>query len=132
MRSWTPSKALAACALLLVSRAAPAQSFTFGPAEAEHLLNRAGFGGTPEEIARLVPLGAEAPVDVLSNATALSSDSGLPVFVPADVKQEPAPETMRMMSADERRKMQAEMRRADQAQLFRFRNWWIERMINTR
>ena len=33
--------------------------------KAAHLLNRAGFGGTPEEIARLAAMGPQAAVDEL-------------------------------------------------------------------
>jgi uncharacterized protein (DUF1800 family) len=132
MRSWTPSKALAACVVLLLPSVAGAQALEFGTAAAEHLLNRAGFGGTPEEVARLVALGAEAAVDQLLDSSALGSDSGLPVFLTEDTRRRPDRDEARAMSDDERRKMQQEMRRLDQAQLFRFRNWWIDRMVNTR
>jgi uncharacterized protein (DUF1800 family) len=135
MRTMPRSKARALPILVLGLAAlavhAPAQAFRFGPAEAEHLLNRAGFGGTPEQIASLVAMGPEKAVDQLLEATALGSDSGLPVFLPEDTKARPDPEVMRAMTDDERKKFQQEMRRKDQAQLFQFRNWWIDRMINT-
>jgi uncharacterized protein (DUF1800 family) len=135
MRSMPPSKALAAFAsalLLVLPAAAQDPALKFGPADAEHLLNRAGFGGTPEEIAGLVAIGATRAVDQLIDATALGSDSGLPVFLPEDTMVRPDPEQMRQMTDEERKKAAQEMRRRDQAQLFQFRNWWIDRMVNTR
>jgi uncharacterized protein (DUF1800 family) len=131
MRSSIPSKALAGVAWLILAVPAAAQELRFSPADAEHLLNRAGFGGTPEEIARLVALGPEAAVDQLLSSSALGSDSGLPVFLTEETKRRPDPAQARTMSDEERRRMQQEMRRKDQAQLFRFRKWWIDRMIAT-
>jgi uncharacterized protein (DUF1800 family) len=132
MRTGTRSKALVAFVVATLAGVGPAQALRFGPAEAEHLLNRAGFGGTPEEIASLVALGPEKSVDQLLEATALGSDSGLPVFIPEETKPRVEPDRFRAMSEEERRRLQQEARRRDQAQLFQFRNWWIDRMVNTR
>ncbi len=56
----------AACLSLLQSVPEEAQSaFPFGPREAEHLLNRAGFGATQAEIASWVALGLEGAVERL-------------------------------------------------------------------
>jgi uncharacterized protein (DUF1800 family) len=102
----------------------------FGPPEAEHLLNRAGFGGTPEEVARLVAMGPVAAVDEMINASGLGSDSGLPAFVTETFLRRD-PQQMRTLTEEERKKAVQESRRKDQAQLLRFRNWWIDRMVNT-
>jgi hypothetical protein len=133
MESTLRSKARVASVLWLgLSALVCAQSGSgrFGPLEAEHLLNRAGFGGTPAEIARLVSIGQVAAVDELVNDSALGSDSGLPGFVTQTYLRRD-PERMRSMSEDERREALQEARRNDQAQVLRFRNWWIDRMVRT-
>src|SRR3989304_2018451 len=45
----------------------PTASTPWDYAKAAHLLSRAGFGGTPEEIQRLVSLGFDAATDELLN-----------------------------------------------------------------
>ena len=41
----------------------PSSDDPFDAIKAAHLLNRAGFGGTPEEIEKVMELGPEAAVD---------------------------------------------------------------------
>src|SRR5579862_7857470 len=43
----------------------PTQSDPFDTVKAAHLLNRAGFGGTPEEVAQIVKLGPTRAADAL-------------------------------------------------------------------
>ena len=49
------------------------------PRHAAHLLERAGFGGTPEEVARLAAMTPEQAVDSLVNYESIS-DADLPAF----------------------------------------------------
>lgn len=63
------STTISACLLLLFASSPQAASsdpeLAWNVRSAEHLLNRAGFGATPEEIARALELGPEAIVDEL-------------------------------------------------------------------
>ncbi len=60
----------------------PASAWT--PAHANHLLARAGFGGTPEEIAALYALGPAAAVDSL-----IAGDEDADLFPPPDWTNDP-------------------------------------------
>ncbi len=96
---------------------------------AAHLLNRAGFGGAPEEIKLLHALGNRGAVDAL-----LEADEELDLF--------PAPEmeplSVRMMripkegisesEAEERKKIERQQT-ADNAS--NLREWWLRRMRET-
>src|ERR1043166_3655116 len=117
---------LAAGTATCQSAAGPA---VFGPEQAEHLLNRAGFGGTPDDIAAAVTAGCAATVDRLLDATGLRSDSKLPPFITEDAKAREKPAGP--LTQEERKKLAREMKRNDAAQLVRFRNWWVDRMIRS-
>ena len=57
----------------------PSAADPFDAVKAAHLLNRAGFGGTPEEVAKVVELGPEAAVDRLLDFPAAASDRRPPM-----------------------------------------------------
>jgi len=98
------------------------------PEHAGHLLRRAGFGGTPEQIEYLTSLGR-------AKAVAYLVDYEKVPFDPIPVKIDPVPEPIRRLYAGKNReeiqKLQAERRRADQLQLQRVAQWWIETMVAT-
>lgn len=98
------------------------------PDQAGHLLRRAGFGGTPEQIEYLTSLGREKAVAYLVDFEKVPFD-------PIPIKIDPIYETGRRqfagMDREEIQKIQAERRRADQLQLQRMALWWIETMVAT-
>ncbi len=79
---------LAALAVLAGSvRADPLEPITpeeWSPRLAAHLLDRAGFGGTPEEVSRLAAMTPEAAVDSLIDYEGIS-DADLPAFEPSGI-----------------------------------------------
>ncbi len=102
---------------------------------AEHLLNRAGFGGDSAEVAQLHGLGLEGAV-----AWLLEPRTG----TPPDFFSEPlyqygprweramdnvADEDMSSEGDDTRRNIRKAFRREDKRQLSRYTHWWIERMV---
>ncbi len=99
---------------------------------AEHLINRAGFGARPEEIARAVELGAEGFVDAL-----LAGPGTEPARFPAERFDYRAAMRAVAMSAgsddpQSRRLEFAEadgLRDADQAQRDRYLDFWMERLL---
>ncbi|MDZ4773308.1 MAG: DUF1800 domain-containing protein [Planctomycetota bacterium] len=109
------------------AEAASKPSIRFDARAAEHLLNRAGFGGTPSDVARLEQLGLEGAVAS---------------FFPAAV-QVPAPEVLGeetlhggLDTPEERHEMTVRRRAAYtdmQPELIvglnRYCDWWIERML---
>jgi uncharacterized protein (DUF1800 family) len=100
------------------------------PSHAAHLLNRAGFGGTPEAVASLYEQGLERAVASLVDGPDDSAQFPKPEWaVPTNLVEQ------RMEAADlpqeERRK------RFQEYQRMQFRNitdlvaWWLERMART-
>ena len=113
----------------------------FGYWEAAHLLNRAGFGGTPEQILMLSDMGLEGAVDHLL------SWEDTPESIPPT--ESFTSDIMTPLSEENRRMIRNARRRGDEQTLERFRNarqerqrrdrrqmrdiqsWWLERMIET-
>lgn len=114
MRSLT----LLALVLPLAAQAA------IGPDDARHLLNRAGFGATPHEIAAYAPLTRPAAVDRLLGGTRKTAITPAPDWVKEPITP---PRVLRNASQEERRAFQAqEIRRG-----FDLRTWWIAEMLGT-
>src|SRR5439155_7608221 len=118
-----------------------AEKWTF--TTAAHLLNRAGFGGTPDEIEKLTQMGLEEAVSHLVDY------DNIPDATPDPDWARPDPDRMEKLLAfrkmnqefkgasdekrkgleDKRREMQREQRQTQQQHLLELRSWWLERMI---
>src|SRR5438046_1592691 len=79
-------------------------------AKAAHLLNRAGFGGSPEDIAKLVELGPEKAVSSFFDL------SSLPAVLPDWAKPNPGRLTMLAQMKDAPEAQRKELRRQQQQQ----------------
>ncbi len=118
----------------------PIPARDFGPAQARHLASRAGFGGTPRQLADYHALGLGKAVDQFV------SYNGTPTGLePADLD----PDIIRKLSADERREFLEARRNRDQKAQDKFRRmrvaanaedrrmhlalqrWWVDRMTQT-
>lgn len=97
------------------------------PAAAAHLLNRAGFGGTPAEIGALHALGLRGAVDQLLNA---GDDSDLfPEPAAADSSELLAlRDQLRGKPEPAKQEIQKQMRQLGQRQMQGLRSWWLNRM----
>ncbi len=95
---------------------------------AEHLLNRAGFGASPEEVARAVERGRAATIERLF---AGDPEPLEPFF--HRVRRRGAMDDLRTgegpPTAEERRELQRRIRGEDTRQLRDFLGWWFERML---
>ncbi|MDP6553128.1 MAG: DUF1800 domain-containing protein [Pirellulaceae bacterium] len=96
-------------------------------AKARHLLVRAGFGGTPEEVAKLHAMGLHAAVDYVVDfrrqpATNIAFD-GLPPEQPDPLENK--------FNGQIRNSLRQRRQRAETAQLQRFREWWLKRMVES-
>lgn len=110
----------------------PAASAPWDEVRAAHLLNRAGFGGRPEEVRRLVALGPDGAVEEL-----LGYERTPEAFPPPDYSElgrlaEEA-EALRRTGADEaaRRALAQRIVRAQREALQATREWWVARMVQT-
>ncbi|MCI0341338.1 MAG: DUF1800 domain-containing protein [Planctomycetales bacterium] len=101
-------------------------------AAAAHLLRRAGFGGTPADVAALHARGLRGAVDWLVGPSGGGEgDAGaLPPFK-ATVTEHPSKDEMMALSDEERKERVKEYRRDDQRQLMALRAWWLDRMVRT-
>jgi uncharacterized protein (DUF1800 family) len=113
---------------------APLAPAAFDRAAAAHLLSRAGFGGTPEEIDAFQALGLEKAVEVLLAPAAGSSQptaaDPLP-FTPL-ARETLSRRELALLPREKRQEKVREMRRQDAEELQRLRAWWIRRMALTR
>ena len=116
----------------------PKKDFTY--AAAQHLLNRAGFGGTPTQIRALTEMGLDKAVDYLVDFGELPErSSGLDFR--GDIMRQPTPEEQETarrarIAGDEetiaRLQREQQMReRTDRDQLASMQRWWLARMIET-
>ncbi len=112
-------------------------------AKARHLAGRAGFGATPQEVAKLHAMGLQRAVEFFVDIAAQPQ----PEFA-LDMQPQPRPEGGRQkrmskkalakLPADERKQRLAELakqkkvRRAAERQKFaQLREWWVRRMLKS-
>jgi len=119
-------------------RAISPRAFSYD--QAQHLLNRAGFGGTPQQIQSLVAMGPQAAVDHLVDYDATDYDAPeAPVrddiMRPLTPKERAEYARARRENDEEAlakfRQMRNERQREDRQQLQAMREWWFDRMIAT-
>jgi uncharacterized protein (DUF1800 family) len=119
---------------------APIAPTEFDYAHAQHLLNRAGFGGPPSQIASLVEMGLDKAVDLLVDYQAVTNDA--PTFtVDSEILRPPNDEERRAMETARKTNNTADMEKfraarlkqeyLDRGQMSKIETWWMERMVAT-
>jgi len=108
---------------------------------ARHLINRAGFGGTPEQINALASLGLQKSVNALVDYESRPYlDKQLTQFdkdimrLPTDEERQMQQEARRSKDEAALEKFQRERNReksADREQIQEMQKWWLQRMIET-
>jgi uncharacterized protein (DUF1800 family) len=101
----------------------PPPAIVWNERNAEHLLNRAGFGARGSEVRAAVAEGLEACVDRLLSE---HSDSE-PFYVE---RYGPDYRDMADMSPDMRDATKRQVRRHEHAQMESYRTWWFERLMS--
>jgi uncharacterized protein (DUF1800 family) len=119
-------------------KALPAKAFGF--AEARHLLDRAGFGGTPSQVEAIRAMGIDAAVDYVVDYESNPEPEDGTTF-DADIMRPPTPEEQAFARQARRdndenalaqlQRMRQERERRDRLQLGEMRKWWLKRMIET-
>src|SRR5438034_2249051 len=119
----------------------PAEKWNF--TTAAHLLNRAGFGGTPDEIEQLAQMGPDEAVSYLVDCDKIPDPTPDPDWARPDPDRmekllafrkmnqglKGASDEKRKESEEKRREMQREQRQTQQQHLLELRGWWLERMV---
>ncbi len=95
---------------------------------ASHLLRRAGFGGTPDQIDFLHGLGRRKAVEYLVNYESRPDD---PILLRLEPYQPPPRMAQPDATPQELQELQNQRRRADHRQFERLVQWWIETMISS-
>ncbi|HEX3798480.1 MAG TPA: DUF1800 domain-containing protein [Verrucomicrobiae bacterium] len=95
---------------------------------AAHLLNRAGFGGTPAEIERLAKLGHDGAVAHLVDFEKVPDYGVNPDWAKPDPERAERLRKAREADPEVRRQMQQEEQKMDRQRTVELRYWWLERM----
>lgn len=98
---------------------------------AAHLLNRAGFGGTPAEINHLVALGPARAVSQLVDYERVPEEISNPAWAKPDPTRAERFKAARQAPPDERRKLQQEEQRNQRQRIIELRGWWLQRMAHS-
>lgn len=107
-------------------KALPGNKWDF--ATASHLLNRAGFGGPPAEIEKLLALGQEKAVAHFVDYEKIPDTTPDPDWAKPDPDRAKKLLEARQLGEEERRKRLREIQRADRQHIIELRGWWLERM----
>ncbi|MEI6337021.1 MAG: DUF1800 domain-containing protein [Verrucomicrobiota bacterium] len=99
--------------------------------QAAHLLNRAGFGGTPAEIAALQSLGLEKAVERVLMGAEDDDLFPLPEITPPEKLVEQSRAVKNAANEIERKQIAALHRREQGQQIRDLRVWWLNRMRYT-
>ncbi len=120
---------------------APLRDERFGFVQAQHLLNRAGFGGTPAQVKALAALGVQQAVSMLVDYQSIDMSEVTALQANADILRPPTAEE-KLMYAKARRdndeKLQEEFRaerirreNEDRGQMRSLEHGWLQRMVET-
>ncbi|HYG22176.1 MAG TPA: DUF1800 domain-containing protein [Verrucomicrobiae bacterium] len=96
--------------------------------KAAHLLNRAGFGGKPVEVARFTELGASAAVEELVDFQRIPDPTADPEWAKPDPERIQRLADLRKAPEPERRELQRQEQRLQRERLLELRLWWLNRM----
>ncbi len=107
----------------------PLSSSRWDYSTAAHLLNRAGFGGTPAEINQLVALGPEQAVASLLDYENIPDPTPNPDWAHPDPDRMQRYQQLRQAATPEqRRQLQKEQNLFLQKSMLELRGWWLHRM----
>ena len=95
---------------------------------AAHLLNRAGFGGPPTEINRLLALGPVRAVSHLVDFESIAETTPAPAWAQPDPERGEKLRAARQASPEERQKMQRAQQQNERDRIVELRAWWLQLM----
>jgi uncharacterized protein (DUF1800 family) len=107
----------------------PLSSDRWDYAKAAHLLNRAGFGGSPEHIENLADLGLEPAVTSLLDYEKIPDATLNPDWAkpnPEEIRK--YREAQRTGTPEQKKLAQREQQQLFQRRMMELRGWWLQRM----
>src|SRR4051812_30785831 len=115
----------------------PTDSDPFDAIKAAHLLNRAAFGGKPEEIEKVLQLGPDGAIDWLMDFPDAGVDETTQTDVPDLSSLEGYPKSFRELreiyankTQEERKALQQQLMQANREAVQQTARWWLARMTN--
>ena len=115
----------------------PGDDQPFDAGRAAHLLNRAGFGGTPSDIARVMKLGPQRAVDDLLDFPDASADEQSQTDVPDLSSIDGYPKSFRELkkmyegkSPEEIKELRQKVMMANREAIEAVMGWWMKRMAS--
>ena len=97
---------------------------------AAHLLNRAGFGGTPSEISRLVEMGQPAAVSWLVDYERIPDSTRDPSWAKPDPARQQRLIALRKAPEEQRKMLQKAEQQLQRERMSELRGWWLQRMAS--
>ncbi|MEW6304112.1 MAG: DUF1800 domain-containing protein [Verrucomicrobiota bacterium] len=99
---------------------------------AAHLLNRAGFGGPPDEIERLAKIGFDKAISYFVDFDRVSDPTPAPAWAKAESEEQWEQRSAARRAADPKQRSQIDaMRRSQERKnLSDLLGWWLKRMAN--
>ncbi len=104
---------------------------TWNAAMARHLLNRAGFGGPSERLAKLATMTPEQAVSHFVDFEQHPDKLVAPDFLVAPKNPDEMKREMAALTPEERRKKSNEYQQQEREAIQNLKAWWIERMHKT-
>jgi hypothetical protein len=98
---------------------------------AAHLLRRAAFGGTPEEVARYAAMSPAAAVDSLVRYPQLRVDPPSDLYSPTSQLQQYGPGGLRSLGTMQRKDLAKDIRRQEHGSTLSMQVWWLNRMLES-
>jgi uncharacterized protein (DUF1800 family) len=95
---------------------------------AAHLLNRAGFGGTPDDVQKLVSMGHERAVSSLVDFEKIPDPTPDPDWAHPDPGRAERRRAAKNATPEMRQQMQRDERQIENGRILELRGWWLQRM----
>lgn len=99
---------------------------------AAHLLRRAGFGGSPDDVRRYAGMDVG---DAVESLIRFPSTATLPAYAddynPGAIQRAEAPTGMRALDIAARQKVRVDVQKAEQRSLLALQLWWTQRMLSS-
>jgi len=119
----------------------PLKPDAFGHWQAHHLLRRAGFGGSPDQVRLLVEWGLDRSVDHLINFGEVPIEPISADDFRSDIMRAPTPEerlafrqaqqAQDEVTLERLQRLRQEREQQDRRQMRTMQQWWLKRMIET-
>lgn len=119
----------------------PIKPANFGYEQARHLLWRAGFGGTPQQIQLLASWGPERAVDYLLDVDKVPEEAAAGDLFDRNIMRPPTDEERKAQQAAARaqdedalakiRLMRQQREQQDRRQIAEVQKWWLRKMVQT-